>query len=104
MQSEQMSRDCRGVEQWEQGSEYNDLLDLKCITHVQEDPKWPGSSVKVLNPVPSPYRESVRYTDQNLCARARELVGYRDPRYRSSRFNSERLLTRRMVQASAFLC
>ncbi len=40
-----------------------------------------GGGVKVLNaPVPPPFRESVRYAEQNLYARARELVGDRDPR------------------------
>lgn len=41
----------------------------------------PGSGVKILNhPVPPPFRESVRYAEQNLYARAKELVGDRDPR------------------------
>jgi ATP-dependent Lon protease len=41
----------------------------------------PGSGVKILNqPVPPAFRESVRYGEQNLLARARELVGDRDPR------------------------
>lgn len=31
-------------------------------------------------PAPGPVRESVRYGEQNLLARARELVGDRDPR------------------------
>ncbi len=36
----------------------------------------PGSSVKILNqPVPLAFRESVRYGEQSLLARARELVG-----------------------------
>ena len=40
-----------------------------------------GSGVKILNaPVPAPFRESVRYAQQNLYARAGELVGDRDPR------------------------
>ena len=40
-----------------------------------------GSGVKILNaPVPPPFRESVRYAEQNLYTRARELVGDRDPR------------------------
>ena len=40
-----------------------------------------GSSVRILNaPVPPPFRESVRYAEQNLYASARELVGDRDPR------------------------
>ncbi|MBO2660812.1 peptidase [Shewanella algae] len=41
----------------------------------------PGSGVKVLNnPVPPAFRESVRYAEQNLYARAMQLVGDRDPR------------------------
>jgi len=41
----------------------------------------PGSGVKILNtPVPPSFRESVRYGEQNLYIRAKELVGDRDPR------------------------
>jgi len=41
----------------------------------------PGSGVKILNqPAPPPFRESVRCAEQNLYARARELVGDREPR------------------------
>lgn len=41
----------------------------------------PGSGVKILNaPAPAPFRESVKYGEQNLYARAKELVGDRDPR------------------------
>lgn len=41
----------------------------------------PGSGVKILNrPAPPPFTESVRYAEQNLYARSRELVGDRDPR------------------------
>ena len=41
----------------------------------------PGSGVRILNaPVPAAFRESVRYGEQNLYTRARELVGDRDPR------------------------
>jgi ATP-dependent Lon protease len=41
----------------------------------------PGGGVKILNaPVPPAFRESVRYGEQNLYARAKELVGDRDPR------------------------
>lgn len=40
-----------------------------------------GSGVKILNaPVPPSFRESVRYAEQNLYTRAKELVGDRDPR------------------------
>jgi ATP-dependent Lon protease len=41
----------------------------------------PGSGVKILNrPTPQAFSESVRYAEQNLYTRARELVGDRDPR------------------------
>jgi ATP-dependent Lon protease len=41
----------------------------------------PGSGVKILNqPPPAPFKESVRCAEQNLYARAKELVGDRDPR------------------------
>lgn len=41
----------------------------------------PGSGVKIINvPVPGPFRESVTCAQQNLLARAREMVGDRDPR------------------------
>jgi len=41
----------------------------------------PGSGVKILNtPVPPAFRESVRYGEQNLYVRSKELVGDRDPR------------------------
>lgn len=41
----------------------------------------PGNGVKILNsPMPSGFRESVRIGEQNLYAKAKELVGERDPR------------------------
>ena len=41
----------------------------------------PGSGVKILNtPVPPAFRESVRYGEQNLYIRGKDLVGDRDPR------------------------
>ncbi|HSF38977.1 MAG TPA: BREX system Lon protease-like protein BrxL [Thermoanaerobaculia bacterium] len=41
----------------------------------------PGSGVKILNaPTPPPFRESLKYAQQNLYARAKEFVGDRDPR------------------------
>jgi len=41
----------------------------------------PGSGIKIINvPVPGPFRESVKYGEQNLLSRAKELVGDRDPR------------------------
>ena len=41
----------------------------------------PGGGVRVLNnPVPSAFRESIRYAEQNLYVRAAQLVGDRDPR------------------------
>jgi ATP-dependent Lon protease len=41
----------------------------------------PGSGVKILNqPAPPAFKESVRFAEQNLYARANEFVGDRDPR------------------------
>jgi ATP-dependent Lon protease len=41
----------------------------------------PGSAVRILNrPAPPPFTESVRFAEQNLYARSKELVGDRDPR------------------------
>lgn len=41
----------------------------------------PGSGVKILNqPTPKPFKESMDFGAQNLYARAKELVGDRDPR------------------------
>lgn len=41
----------------------------------------PGSGVRVLNnPVPSAFKESIRCAEQNLYARAQQLVGDREPR------------------------
>jgi len=41
----------------------------------------PGHGVKVLNrPAPQPFSESVRYAEQNLYSKYKELVGDRDPR------------------------
>ncbi len=41
----------------------------------------PGGSVRILNAqVPATFRESVKFAEQNLYVRARELVGDRDPR------------------------
>jgi ATP-dependent Lon protease len=41
----------------------------------------PGGSVRILNQAPpAPFRESVRLAEQNLYARARDLVGDRNPR------------------------
>ena len=43
----------------------------------------PGSGVKIINVrAPGPFRESIKYGEQNLYARAKELVGDRDPRQR----------------------
>jgi ATP-dependent Lon protease len=40
-----------------------------------------GSGVKILNaPIPAAFRESIRYAEQNLYTRAKELVGDREPR------------------------
>lgn len=41
----------------------------------------PGSGVKILNkPVPPPFQESVRFAEQNLYSKAKDLVGDKDPR------------------------
>jgi len=41
----------------------------------------PGSSVKILNkPSPPQFQESVRYAEQNLYSKSKELIGDRDPR------------------------
>jgi ATP-dependent Lon protease len=41
----------------------------------------PGSGVRILNkPAPLPFSESVRYGEQNLYAKGKELVGDREPR------------------------
>ena len=41
----------------------------------------PGSGVKILNkPTPPQFQESVRYAEQNLYSKTKELVGDRDPR------------------------
>jgi len=46
-----------------------------------EATEGPGSGVRVLNnPVPAPFRESIRCAEQNLYAHAAQLVGDRDPR------------------------
>jgi len=43
--------------------------------------RGPGGGVRILNqPIPPAFRESVRIGEQNLYARAKELVGDRDPR------------------------
>jgi ATP-dependent Lon protease len=41
----------------------------------------PGSGVKILNkPVPPAFRESIGYAEQNMYARAMQLIGSKDPR------------------------
>lgn len=41
----------------------------------------PGSGVKIMNkPAPPAFQESVRYAEQNLYSRSKELIGDRDPR------------------------
>lgn len=41
----------------------------------------PGSGVRILNnPAPSAFKESLRFAEQNLYARAMQLIGDRDPR------------------------
>ncbi len=47
----------------------------------------PGSSVKILNkPVPPAFRESTGFAEQNLYARAAQLVGDKDPRHHEFSF------------------
>ncbi|MDU8912472.1 protease Lon-related BREX system protein BrxL [Aestuariicoccus sp. MJ-SS9] len=42
----------------------------------------PGSGVRILNkPVPAAFKESIGYAEQNLYARAAQLVGDKDPRH-----------------------
>jgi ATP-dependent Lon protease len=42
----------------------------------------PGSGVKILNkPAPPQFQESVRYAEQNLYSKSKELIGDRDPRF-----------------------
>lgn len=51
------------------------------ILNSLEVTEGPGSGVRILNnPVPAAFRESVRFAEQNLYARAMQLVGDRDPR------------------------
>jgi ATP-dependent Lon protease len=41
----------------------------------------PGSGIKILNkPIPPAFRESMSYAEQNLYARATQLIGDKDPR------------------------
>ena len=61
----------------EGGSEIDDNAGLYRI----EVNEGPGSGVKILNnPAPSAFKESLRYAEQNLYARAKQLIGDRDPR------------------------
>lgn len=56
-------------------------LDASSSLYRIEATVGPGSGVKILNaPVPPAFRESVRYGEQNLYTRSKELVGDRDPR------------------------
>ena len=51
-----------------------------CLYRI-EATAGPGNKVRILNaPVPPAFRECVRYGEQNLYTRAKELVGDRDPR------------------------
>ena len=53
--------------------------------------------MKILNqPAPPPFKESVRCAEQNLYARAKELVGDRDPRSTNSPFNCGHLIPQRV--------
>lgn len=56
-------------------------LDEHAGLYRVEVTQGPGSGVKILNrPQPPAFVESVRYGEQNLYTRAKELVGDRDPR------------------------
>ena len=56
-------------------------LDEHAGLYRVEVTEGPGSGVKILNrPAPQAFTESVRYAEQNLYARAKDLVGDRDPR------------------------
>jgi ATP-dependent Lon protease len=49
-------------------------IEINCVS---------GSGVKILNkPVPPQFQESVRYAEQNLYSKSKELIGDRDPRSR----------------------
>ncbi|MBV0934069.1 magnesium chelatase domain-containing protein [Marinobacterium weihaiense] len=61
----------------EGGTDFDDNAGIYRI-EVNEDP---GSGVKILNnPALAAFKESLRYAEQNLCARAQQLIGDRDPR------------------------
>jgi ATP-dependent Lon protease len=56
-------------------------LDENAGLYRIEVTEGPGSGVRILNrPAPAPFSESVRYAEQNLYTRARQLTGDRDPR------------------------
>ncbi len=56
-------------------------LDENAGLYRIEVTEGPGSGVKILNrPAPAPFSESVRYAEQNLYSRAKQLTGDRDPR------------------------
>jgi ATP-dependent Lon protease len=61
----------------EGGTDFDDNAGLYRI----EVNEGPGSGVKILNsPAPAAFKESLRYAEQNLYARAQQLIGDRDPR------------------------
>jgi ATP-dependent Lon protease len=56
-------------------------LDENAGLYRIEVTEGPGSGVRILNrPAPAPFSESVRYAEQNLYSRAKQLAGDRDPR------------------------
>jgi ATP-dependent Lon protease len=56
-------------------------LDENAGLYRIEVTEGPGSGVRILNrPGPAPFSESVRYAEQNLYSRAKQLAGDRDPR------------------------
>ena len=61
----------------------------------------PGSGVKILNkPVPAAFRESLSYAEQNLYARAAQLVGDRNPGITSLLLSYVRLTRPKRVRRS----
>lgn len=57
-----------------------DIDDIAGLYRIEVN-EGPGSGVKILNnPAPPAFKESMRYAEQNLYARAPQLIGDRDPR------------------------
>jgi len=57
-----------------------DIDDNAALYRIEVN-EGPGSGVRILNnPAPAAFKESLRYAEQNLYARAAQLIGDRDPR------------------------